>query len=125
MKKKFLATSIFTFLLIALSSVQVFANETSVKIKAPEKVKKGTEVTIKIQVTHDGNNFLHHTNWVWVKVNDEEFKKWEYGGFSKPNEEDFTLELKLKVDETTTIEAKGNCNMHGSEGSDKVKITLE
>lgn len=125
MSKKSLTTSIIVFLVIMLFSFNASANETSIKITAPEKVEKNSEVTIKIEVTHDGNNFLHHTNWVWVKVNGTEYKKWEYGGFSKPDDESFTLELKIKIEEATTIEAKGNCNMHGSEGSEKVKISVE
>jgi len=125
MKKTPLITGILAFILIMLFSIQVSADETSVKIEAPEKVKKGTEVTVKIEVIHSTNNFLHYTDWVWVKVNDEEFKKWEYGNFDRPDDSSFTVELTLKIDETTTIEAKGNCNMHGSEGSEKVKITVE
>lgn len=125
MKKKLLITSAISLLLILMFSLNSSADETSVKIKAPEKVEKGTEATIKIEVTHDGNNFLHHTNWVWIKVNGTEYKKWEYGGFSKPDGETFTLEIKLKIDEPTSIEAKGNCNMHGSEGSESVKIELK
>jgi len=125
MNKKILTTSIIAFFVIVLLSFKASADETSVKIKAPEKVKKGTEVTIEIEVTHNANNFLHYTDWVWVKVNDEEFKKWEYGNFDRPDDNKFTVEIKLKVEETTTIEAKGNCNMHGSTGSDKVTISVE
>ncbi|MFP4023350.1 MAG: desulfoferrodoxin family protein [Thiohalospira sp.] len=125
MKKKSLTTSIIAFFVIMLLSFNASADETSVKIKAPEKAEKNSEVTIKIEVTHDGNSFLHHTNWVWVKVNGTEYKKWEYGGFSKPDDEYFTLEFKMKIKETTTIEAKGNCNMHGSKGSEKVKIIVQ
>ncbi|MCB2195799.1 MAG: class II SORL domain-containing protein [Bacteroidetes bacterium] len=125
MKKKLLQASTISLLLILIFSLHSLANETSVKIDAPEKVEKGSEVTIKIEVTHSGNNFLHHTNWVWVKVNDKEYKKWEYGGFSKPEEENFTLEFTLKIDAPTTIEAKGNCNLHGSKGLDSVKIEIK
>jgi desulfoferrodoxin (superoxide reductase-like protein) len=125
MRSKSLITGITAFVVIVLLTFNASANETSVTIEAPEKVKKGTEVTVKIKVTHDGNNILHHTNWVWIKVNDTEYKKLEYGSFSRPDEENFTIEFTLKIDETTTIEAKGNCNMHGSEGSKKVKIIVE
>jgi len=94
MNKKFLTTSIIAFFVVVLLSFNASADETSVKIKAPEKVKKGTEVTIEIEVTHNANNFLHYTNWVWVKVNDEEFKKWEYGNFDRPDDNKFTVEMK-------------------------------
>lgn len=125
MMKKLLKKSVLSMLLILIFSLYSSADETSVKLDAPEKVKKGSEVTIKIEVTHNGNNFLHHTNWVWVKVNGTEYKKWEYGGFSKPEEETFTLKFTLTISEPTTIEAKGNCNMHGSDGTESIKIELK
>lgn len=114
-------------LLISLIGIgnEAFANKTSVKINAPEKAKKGTEVVVKIEVTHQGNSRFHYTDWVSLKVNGEEVKKWEYTKKERPDSEDFTLEFKFVIEEETTIEAKGNCNMHGSTGSDKVTIKLK
>jgi desulfoferrodoxin (superoxide reductase-like protein) len=125
MKKRVFITGILSFLFILLFSSLSIANETSVKLVAPEKAKKGSEVTVKIEVSHSGNNFLHYSNWVLVKVNGKEYKKWEYGGFDKPEDNNFTLEITLKIDEDTTIEAEGNCNLHGSAGPKSIKITTE
>ena len=122
MNSKALIISILTFSFILFFSSLSFANKTSVNIVAPEKAKKGSEVTIKIEVRHSNNNFFHHTNWVWVKVNGKEYKRWEYSGFNKPEDNNFTLEITLKIDEDTTIEAEGNCNIHGSAGPKSIKI---
>lgn len=104
---------------------EAYANKTTVKINAPEKAEKGTEVVVTIEVTHNGNTRFHYTDWVSLKVNGEEVKKWEYTKKERPDSEDFTLEYKFIIKEETTIEAKGNCNMHGSTGVEKVTIQLK
>ncbi len=118
-------TKLTALMVLILIPSMVFANETTVKIVAPEKAKVGEEVTIKIEVTHNGNNFLHFTDWVWVKVNGEEYKRWEFERSDRPENENFTLEFKLKIEGPTTITAKGNCNMHGSTGEEKFTIKIQ
>ncbi len=101
------------------------ADKTKVEIEAPKKAKAGEEITVRINVSHHGNGMLHHTNWVVLKVNGKEVKKWEYSSTSRPEDEKFTLEYKLKVEEKLELEAEGNCNVHGSEGPAKATVELD
>ncbi len=125
MKSKFALTSILTFVFVLFLSVSSFANKTQVKIIAPEKAEKGAEITIKIEVKHIGNTKAHYTDWVWVKINGEEFKKWEYTKTDLPEDQNFTLEFKIKAESNLEIIAEGNCNKHGSKGEDKVTVIVE
>lgn len=125
MKRKTIIYSIVLTAIFILFSSGIFANKTEVKIIAPEKAAKGTEVTIKIEVTHMGNSAGHHTDWVWIKINGKEYKKWEYTKDNLPENQNFTLEIKIKVEENLEIIAEGNCNKHGSKGENKVTIKVE
>jgi len=125
MKQKFLNVSILTLFVFLLFSFSALANKTSVKIIAPEKAKKGTEITVKIEVKHVGNSKAHYTDWVLVKVNGEEYKKWEYSTKELPAGQSFTVEFKIKADSKLEILAKGNCNKHGSKGESKTTILIE
>jgi desulfoferrodoxin (superoxide reductase-like protein) len=102
--------------LLLLSADTAVANKTSVKILAPDSAAVGSEITIELQVSHDGNNFLHYTEWVYVKINGEEIKRWEFGNFSKPEDENFTRAITYTVTGPLDITAESNCNIHGSEG---------
>jgi len=112
MRKLILMTTV----LFLFSGLNLMANKTSVDVKGPATVKKGSEVTITINVTHKGNSKMHHTDWVTLKLNGKEVKKWEYTREILPATENFKLEYKMTVTEETTVEIQGNCNMHGSAG---------
>jgi desulfoferrodoxin (superoxide reductase-like protein) len=103
----------------------LFANKTSVEIRAPQEVNKGAEVTVTIEVSHNGNNILHYTNWVYVKVNGKEYKRWEFSSFNRPVDEKFNLSFKIIVNEPLKIEAEGNCNIHGSQGKKTIEIGIK
>lgn len=123
MKRKINIVSL-TAILFLFFSLSSFANKTSVKIVAPEKVEAGTEITIKIEVTHMGNTSNHFTDWVVIKINGEEFKKWEYAKDNLPENQNFTLEFKIKAETDLEIIAEGNCNKHGSKGKDSATIKV-
>lgn len=106
-------------------SAPVFADKTTVEIDAPSAVQNGDTVTIKINVSHNGNNFLHHTNWVYLKAGGKEIGRWEYSMTSLPENEKFTKEVKFTVTEAVEIEAEGNCNIHGSAGKKIQKISVK
>ncbi len=114
MRKKVLTLCILPAFLFL--TVSLLADKTGVSIEAPATAKKGSDVTVTIRVTHDGNNFLHYTDRVVVKVNGKEFKKWKYSAFNKPDDEKFILKFTVTVNGDTVIEAEGNCNLHGSRG---------
>jgi desulfoferrodoxin (superoxide reductase-like protein) len=108
--------------LIFFTSASVLANKTSVEIKAPSEIKKGTEITIIVNVSHVGNSKAHHTDWVYLKINGEEVKRWQYDKENLPSAGNFTLEFNYTVTKDLKIEAQGNCNIHGSAGIIKATV---
>lgn len=110
---------LFTCLVTAVS-----ADKSSVIIVAPETAAKGTEITIKVTAAHDANNFLHYTNWLYIMINDNEVARWDYSWRKRPEEKTFTKEITYTVIEPVEIKAEANCNIHGSEGPQTVKITV-
>ncbi|MFO7828970.1 MAG: desulfoferrodoxin family protein [Bacteroidales bacterium] len=125
MKQKFSIISLLTLIFVVALSFNSLANKTSVEITAPEKAAKGSEITIKIDVSHFGNSRGHHTDWVVVKINGEEYKKWEYNKDKLPEDSNFTLEFTVIAEEDMEIVAEGNCNKHGSKGKAKAKIVVQ
>ncbi len=110
--------------LFGLGLTGVWANKTKVEIKAPAEVKAGTEVTITLNVIHKGNSKGHHTDWVYLKVNGKEVKRWEYNKNALPSGEVFTVEYKMPAGEQLNLEAEGHCNLHGTAGSAKAAINV-
>jgi desulfoferrodoxin (superoxide reductase-like protein) len=110
---------------ICLIASAVFANKTSVSIDVPDKATKGSFIIIRVNLTHSGNNFIHHTNWVYVKVNGKEVARWEFSSGKLPENENFSREIDYKVesDGPLAVEDEGNCNIHGSTG--KAAKTIE
>jgi desulfoferrodoxin (superoxide reductase-like protein) len=105
--------------LCALSLILVdpaVANKSSVQIVAPDNANVGSEITIELQVSHNGNNFLHYTEWVYIKINGEETKRWEFSNFNKPEDENFTRSITYTVTGPLEITAEASCNIHGSNG---------
>jgi desulfoferrodoxin (superoxide reductase-like protein) len=100
------------------------ADKSAVTIEAPDQAVKGTEVLVKLHVTHSANSFFHYTSWVQVKVNGKDTALWEYSMGNRPEGAVFTKEVKLTVNEPLDIVAEANCNMHGSAGPAKKKINL-
>jgi len=78
-------------------------------------------------VTHSGNNFIHHTDWAYVKVNGKEVGRWEFSAGSLPESEIFSREIDYTVegDGPITIEAEADCNIHGSAGKVEKKIEIQ
>lgn len=101
------------------------ADKSVATIEAPDQVAKGTEITVKIHVTHSANNSFHYTNWVKVIVNGKEAAFWEYSAGNRPEGAKFTKEIKLTVNEPMEIVAEANCNIHGSQGSVNKTISLK
>jgi desulfoferrodoxin (superoxide reductase-like protein) len=114
---------VFSFLaLFCFFLTGALANKTSVEVNAPAEVKKGTEVKITVEVMHKGNSKTHHTEWVTIKINGQEVKRWSYTKELLPPGDQFTLEFTYVADEPLTVEVAGNCNIHGSTGSKTVVV---
>ena len=115
---------ILLIMLVLFSGSALFANKSSVKIDIPAEVKKGEKILIKVTVSHNGNNVIHYTDWVYVKAGNKEIARWEYSMFSRPDSEVFTKEVTYTVKETVEIEAQANCNLHGSAGKGTVTVKV-
>ena len=105
-------------------SVPAWANKSETKIEAPQTAEKGSEIIIKVTVTHSANSAFHYTEWLWVQVNGKEVARWDFGS-KKPEGATFTREIKVKVEGDLEIKAKANCNMHGSANEAVVKVTAK
>jgi len=94
-----------------------FADKSSVTLEVPATAEKGTRVPVKVHVKHQGNNFMHYTEWVEVKVNGQTVERWEFSAFDRPEGETFVREVEVQVDEPLEIVGEASCNLHGSQGT--------
>ena len=125
MKTRKLVIGFISLLFLLLNTSNALADKSAVTIEAPDVVVKGSEVVIKIHVSHSANNLFHYTDWVSVKANGREIGRWEYSMTKRPDEANFTKEIKITVNEDLVIEAKANCNLHGSAGAVTKKISVK
>lgn len=115
-------------LILAVLFLQVspaFANKAAAAIEAPTSVAKGTEVTLRVVVTHNANSSSHYTEWLKVAANKKEIDRWDYTKDKRPEAAEFTKEIKIKIMEDTEIMAEASCNNHGSKGPATHKITVK
>jgi desulfoferrodoxin (superoxide reductase-like protein) len=115
-------------LILAVLFVQVgpaLANKSAASIEGPTSVEKGTEVTLRVTVTHNANSSSHYTEWLKVSANQKEIARWEYTKDKRPEAAQFTKEIKIKVTEDTVVVAEASCNNHGSKGPAKHKIIVK
>jgi len=111
--------------ILLLSTGIVLADKSAVTIIAPESAAKGSEVTIKLNVTHNGNNMLHYTKWAYIKINGKEIARWDFSATRTPESENFAKEVKFTVNEPAQIEVEAYCNIHGSAGIAKASIAIK
>jgi desulfoferrodoxin (superoxide reductase-like protein) len=114
-----------TVLMLLAFSAAAFANKSAVTIQAPPTAQNGSDILIKVRVSHEGNNFIHYTEWVSVKVNGAEVARWEFSAFNRPASENFTREMTVTVNGPTEIVAEASCNIHGSSGPAKVVVEVK
>ncbi len=112
-------------LMVGLSVVPLLANKAAVSIEAPAAVKAGQEVTIIIHVSHSSNSRFHYTNRLVVMANKKEVARWNFTSSNLPESENFSREVRLKIEMETEITAEANCNLHGSAGPASVRIKIE
>jgi desulfoferrodoxin (superoxide reductase-like protein) len=128
MKKLRIELVVAVFIFIScISSGAAFANQSSVSLEAPNSVERGTEITIKVHVTHSANNYFHYTKWVSIKVNGEDIARWDYGKYKykRPKAKNFTEEIKYIVTDDVIIEAEASCNIHGSKKKAIKKVFIK
>lgn len=115
-------------LILAVLFLQVspaFANKATAAIEGPTSVARGTEVTLRVVVTHNANSSSHYTEWLKVAANKKEIDRWDYAKGKRPEAAEFTKEIKIKIMEDTEIIAEASCNNHGSKGPATHKITVK
>jgi len=117
-------TLVASLFLLVVSATTAFADKASVTISAPESVVKGTEVTIKIQVTHSGNNFIHHVDWAKIGIDGKEIARWDFSWNKRAESKIFEREFKYVVNAPVEISTEANCNLHGSKGLAKASIKV-
>jgi len=105
-----------TFVFSLLLGGSALANKSAVSVEAPASAAQGSEITIKLNVQHNSNNFLHYTNWVYLTIDGKEIARWDFSRSKRPEGEIFTREVKYIVNGPLTIEAEAHCNIHGSKG---------
>ena len=115
-RRKFILSSAGALLTFLFSGRIAWANKAESKIEVPESAIKGSEVTIRMTVIHNANNYFHHVEWLWIQVNDKEIARWDYSATQRPEGATFTKEIKYKLEIDAEIKAKASCNIHGSAG---------
>jgi len=101
------------------------ASTSSVQIEVPENAVMGEVILIRLHVSHEGNNFIHYTDWVYVAINGRELKKWTFSNFNKPESENFTRTIHYTVNGPVEISAEADCNIHGSAGIAKKNVVIK
>lgn len=115
-------------LILSILLVQVgpaLANKSATSIHGPTSVAKGTEVILRVNVSHSANSSSHYTEWLKVTANKKEIARWDYGKGNLPEAAEFTKEIKLTIMEDTEIIAEASCNRHGSRGPATHRITVK
>jgi desulfoferrodoxin (superoxide reductase-like protein) len=123
--KKTLFVFICITLLASFFTVSAYANKTAVSIEVKSSAAKGSEVTVTIHVKHAGNTGMHYTEWVWLKINGQEVKRWTYNKTVLPPAGKFVLTYTFTLNEESLIEVQGYCNLHGSKGIVSAKVAVE
>jgi desulfoferrodoxin (superoxide reductase-like protein) len=123
--KKSIVLGILILSVLFIQLGTALANKSAISIEGPTSVAKGTEVTLRITVTHNANSSSHFTEWVKVTANKKEIARWDYTKDNRPEAAEFTKEIKFKVTEDTEVVAEASCNNHGSKGPAIHKITVK
>ncbi len=123
--KKAIGLGILILSVLFMQPGAALANKSGVSIEGPSSVAKGTEVTLRITVTHNANSSSHYTEWVKVTANKKEIARWDYTKDNRPEAAEFTKEIKFKVTEDTEVVAEASCNNHGSRGPAIHKIAAK
>lgn len=110
---------------LAVPPALVYADKSAVRLEAPQTGVQGDEITITVHVTHNGNNFFHYTNEVYILADGDEIGRWEFSSGQRPESENFSREVTLTLQGATELVAEANCNLHGSAGKTMHTINLE
>lgn len=114
--RKSVALGMLILVVLFFQIESALADKSAVSIEGPTQTEKGTEVTLRLTVTHNANSSSHYTEWVKVMANKKEIARWDYTSEKRPEGAQFVKEIKIKVIEDTEVVAEASCNKHGSRG---------
>ena len=114
----------FLVMIVLLYGRDVLANKSATSIEVPENITKGSEITIRVTVTHNANSFIHYTKWLQIMINGKEIARWDYTMGNRPEGATFTKEIKYKAEGDIEIRAEASCNIHGSTGPSTAKVLV-
>ena len=117
--------SVTVLLVLFLHVGFALADKSAASLEVPRTVQKGSEVTIRVTVTHSSNTASHYTEWLKVAVNQKEIARWDYTSGNGPEAAVFTKEIKVQAIENLEVTAQSNCNIHGSKGPTTAKISVK
>ena len=88
--KKVMLFGIVVLAILLLQVGIVSANKSEASIEGPTDAVKGSEVTLRITVTHNANTASHYTQWLKVTANKKESARWDYTKENLPEGAVFT-----------------------------------
>jgi desulfoferrodoxin (superoxide reductase-like protein) len=118
------ASVLSALLITALFPAGLRADQSAVRLEVPAQAEPGAVLTLRVRVTHEGNNFFHFTDWVSLAANGQEIKRWAFTADSRPEDENFVRELTYTVRGPTVFSARANCNIHGSAGPAETTVRV-
>jgi desulfoferrodoxin (superoxide reductase-like protein) len=98
------------------------ANKSRSKLTA-EKVGPN-QYNVTISVEHDGNNFLHFSDWVKLFSNGAEIQRWEYTRSKRPEAQNFQVTTTVTVTGPIVLTSLAHCNIHGSDEKNQGRLEL-
>ena len=103
------------------------ADKSAVTLDVPASAAPGATVTVTVHVIHEGNNYFHFTDWVFLRAGDLEIARWTFTPENRPENETFSRQVDFTVTDTLVFSAQANCNVHGSAGpaSSTVRVGAE
>jgi len=107
---------------VLLAAGAAEANKASVAIENQVSAGASDKAVLKITVSHSGNNFLHHTDWVRVRADGREIARWDFSWKNLPESAVFTREVTVDTTGAVAVEAEADCNIHGSKGPAKIML---
>ena len=123
--QKVLSFAVLILAIVLFQASGALANKAESAIEGPAMAAKGSEVILRITVTHNANTATHYVEWLKATANGKEVARWDYTKDNRPEGAAFVKEVKVKVMEDTEIISESSCNNHGSKGPAKHKITVK
>ncbi len=121
---KALTVVIICLLTTLLMESAAHADKAAVRIEAPESAAPGSTITITLHISHAGNNFMHYTDWVYLKIDGTEVIRWSFSNFDRPESESFTRSYTHTINKSVELSAEADCNIHGSAGMNVKKVSV-